>query len=152
MHSYLRTIGFSKIKTKSEQNKLISTILNNTTDRREIEISSDTTFIQINKSFGNGLGLSIVGEYDKDGYFNIDHSFPYCTGESKVVQSDIQIEPHSDKDAYYVISDDFNLGMTLIYNLQNISDYMKTSIKTLNEFKYSLLKNNCGFDSRRVHF
>lgn len=127
MHSYLRTIGFSKIKTKSEQNKLISTILNNTTDRREIEISSDTTFIQINKSFGSGLGLSIVGEYDKDGYFNIDHSFPYCTGESKVVQSDIQIEPHTDKDAYYVISDDFNLGMTLIYNLQNISDYMKAS-------------------------
>ena len=55
MHSYLRTIGFSKIKTKSEQNKLISTILNNTTDRREIEISSDNTFIQINKSFGSFL-------------------------------------------------------------------------------------------------
>lgn len=127
MHSYLRAIGFSKLKNKSDQNKLITAALNDSTDKREIEIGSNIKLIQFNRSYGNGIGLSIVGEYDEEGLFNIDHSFPYCTGNFYTIQSDIQIEPHSDKEAYSAVSDDFNLGITLIYNLQNIVDFVKST-------------------------
>lgn len=132
MHRYLRAIGFSKLKNKSDQNKLITSVLNDATDRREIEIGSDTKLIQINRPFGKGIGLSVIGEYDKEGYFNVDHSFPYCIGNHTVSQADIQIEPHADKEAYSAISDDYNLGITLIYSLQNIVDYVKST--WLNDF------------------
>lgn len=132
MHSYIRAIGFSKLKNKSEQNKLITAALNDATDRREIEIGSETRLIQINRTFGGGIGLSIIGEYDKEGYFNIDHSFPYCIGLKKISQTDIQIEHHPDKEAYSAISDDYNLGITLIYRVQNIIDYVKST--WINEF------------------
>lgn len=127
MHSYLRAIGFSKIKSKSEQNKIIAAALNSATFRREIEIRSDIKLVQISHSFGGPLGLSVIGEYDGDGAFNIDHSFPYCAGQHVVSEADIQIEPHTDKEAYSAVSDDYNLGMTLIYNLQNIVDYVRST-------------------------
>ena len=131
MHSYLRAIGFSKLKNKSDQNKLITAALNDATDRREIELGT-TKLVQINRNFGGGLGLSVVGEYDSEGYFNVDHSFPYCVGTHTTTQADIQIEAHTDKEAYSAVSDDYNLGITLIYNLQNIIDYVKTT--WLNDF------------------
>lgn len=126
MHSYLRAIGFSKLRTKGEQNKLITAALNDATDRREIEIGTNARLAQINRSFGGGLGLSIVGEYDSDGLFHFDHTFPYCEGQYITKQSDIQIEPHKENDAYSAISDDYTLGMTLIYNVQNIVDYVRS--------------------------
>ncbi len=132
MHSYLRAIGFSKIKNKGEQNKLITNILNQSTNKTELEIGSDTKLVQINYSYGKNIGLSIIGECDKEGLFNIDHSFPYCNGIFDTIQSDIQIEPHSDKEAYSAVSDDYNLGITLIYNVQNIIDYVKR--KWLNNY------------------
>lgn len=132
MHSYFRAIGFSKLKTKGDQNKLITAALNDPTSHKEIEISSDIRLVQISRNFGNTLGIYIVGEQDEDGIFNIDHSFPYCLGSHITSQVDIQIEPHTDKEAYSIVSEDYNLGMTLIYNLQNIVEYVRT--KWLNDY------------------
>lgn len=132
MHSYLRAIGFSRLRTKRDQNKLITAALNDATNKQEINIGSETRLVQINYSFGGNIGLSIIGEYDSDDMFHLDHSFPYCLGSHTVTQADIQIEEHSDKEAYSGISDDYNLGMTLIYSLQNIVEYVKST--WLNDF------------------
>lgn len=141
MHNYLRAIGFSRLRFKSEQNKLISDAILDATTKQEISIGANTRLVQINRSFGNGIGLSVIGEYDQDNIFTLDHAFPYCLGTEATTQSEIQIERHSDKEAYSGISDDFDLGMTLIYCLQNIVDYVKGT--WLNDF-YKLPK--------RVHF
>lgn len=126
MHSYFRAIGFSKLKNKTEQNKLITAALNDATDKREIEISSGTRLLQFNRNFGCGLGISIVAELDESGTISIDNSFPYCRGYHTTTQPDIQIEPHSDKEAFSGVSDDYSLGITLIYALQNPIDYIRS--------------------------
>ncbi len=127
MHNYLRAIGFSKLKNKIEENTLITASLNDYSNRSEIEIGSDTTLIQITKSIGPGIGLCIVAEQDQNHTMTVDHVFPYCTGTSKTSQSDIQIEGHFDKEAYSGISDDYNLEITLIYAVQNITDYVRST-------------------------
>lgn len=127
MHSYLRAIGFSKLKNKREQNTLITSALENATDKMEIEIGSGIRLVQINQSFGKNLGISIIGEYDNEEILSIDHFFPFCLGYHTTEQADIQIEPHTDKEAYSAVSEDYNLGMTLIYNLQNIIDYVRST-------------------------
>lgn len=132
MHSYLRAIGFSRLKTKSEQNKLITAALNDATSKQEVSIGAETILSQINRNFGEHLGISIIGEYDKNDIFNIDHFFPYCLGTETITQADIQIEAHTDKEAYSAVSDDYCLGITLIYSLQNIVDYVKST--WLNDF------------------
>lgn len=127
MHSYFRAIGFSKLKNKSEQNKLITAALNDASDKREIEIGSGTRLLQFNRNFGCGLGISIIAELDEDGTISIDHSFPYCSGSHTINQPEIQIESHNDKEAFSGISDDYNLGITLIYAIQNPVDYIRSN-------------------------
>lgn len=127
MHSYLRAIGFSKLKNRSEQNKLITAVLDSATNKKEIEIGSDTKFVQINKSIGGRLGLSIIAEGDKEDHLTIEHSFPYCIGSHTTIQPEILIEPHIDKEAYSGISEDYNLGYTIIYALQNTVDYVRST-------------------------
>lgn len=75
MHSYLRAIGFSKLKNRREQNTLITSALKNNTDKMEIEISSGIRLVQINRNFGKNLGISIIGEYDNEEILSIDHFF-----------------------------------------------------------------------------
>lgn len=127
MHSYLRAIGFSKLKNKIEENTLITAALNDYTNRSEIEIGADTTLIQITKAIGPGIGICILAEHDKKETMTVDHIFPYCLGTTKISQSNIQIEGHADKEAYSGISDDYNLGITLIYAVQNITDYVRST-------------------------
>lgn len=127
MHRYLRAIGFSKIKKNSEQNKLISVAVSNATSQKEIQIGSGLRLLQINHDFGKNIGLAIIGEYNSDDILDIDHIFPYCMGDYTTEQSDIQIEAHNDKEAYSGISDDYNLGITLIYAVQNIVDYVRSN-------------------------
>ncbi len=135
MHSYLRAIGFSKLKKNSEQSKLIAFALSNASEKKEIEIGSDTKLIQINYEFGKNIGLTIIGEYNNDDILDIDHIFPYCIGDHTTEQADIQIESHSDKEAYSGVSDDYSLGITLIYAVQNITDYVRSNWSN-NYYKY----------------
>lgn len=127
MHKYLRAIGFSKIRHNHEQNKLISLALENATERKEIQIASNHNLLQVNHLFAKNIGLSIIAEYNHDDILDVDHIFPYCIGEYKTEQLDIQIECHSDKQAYSAVSDDCNLEITLIYAVQNIVDYVKSN-------------------------
>lgn len=127
MHRYLRAIGFSKLKNKIEENTLTNTVLKDYTSWQEIDIASDTTLIQVGRKIGNGIGLNIIVERDSRDTLTVDHIFPYCLGRTSIQQNDIQIEAHSDKEAYSGISDDYNLGITLIYALQNITDYVKST-------------------------
>mgnify|MGYP002869145660 CR=1 FL=1 len=126
MHSYFRAIGFSKLKNKIEQNTLIKTVLKKSAERTEIEIGSDTRLIQVNHNIGKGFGLTVIAEADSNGTVMVDNSFPYCNGNFFTIQSDIEIEGHTDTEAYSGVSDDFTLGITLIYKLQNVVDYVRT--------------------------
>lgn len=125
MHRYLRAIGFSKIRTKSAQNKLVNAALHDFSSRQEISIGAETSLVQIDRLFGNNFGITIIGEMDTNEIFTLDHAFPYCLGLHTTVHPDIQIEAHSDKEAYSGISDDYDLGITLIYALKNVIDYVK---------------------------
>ncbi|MCM1497095.1 MAG: DUF3881 family protein [Clostridium sp.] len=138
MHSYLRAIGFSKLRNKRAQNELITYMLNTAVDRKEIDVSADTRLVQVDREFDCGLGISVIGEYDMEDTLVIDHIFPYCKGLYTTYQSNIQIEQHPDQEAYSAVSDDYNLGITLIYNLQNIVDYVRST--WLNEY-YQTPKN-----------
>lgn len=126
MNTYFRAIGFSKLKNKIEQNTLIKTALKDGADRRVIDVGADTKLIQVNYPIGNGIGLSVVAEADDNGTIMVDNSFPYCSGKHITNQPDIQIEGRTDIEAYSGVSDDFNLGITLIYKLQNVVDYVRS--------------------------
>ena len=126
MHSYLRAIGFSKCKTRKQLENIYATALRNPNRKMITTISIDTSLIQFEKDFGPSIGLTLIGEYGIDGELSIEHYFPYIKGSSQINLDRIYIEKQTDKESYAGVCEDPRLGMTLIFYLQNISDYAKS--------------------------
>ncbi len=126
MHSFLRAIGFSNIKNRKMLEPLYKEILSAPTKNNMANISADTRLIQFDKDFGDGFGISIIGEMAIDGSVSIEHYFPYVKSDQLTIQDRIFVEKHGDKESYAGVSEDYNLGMTLIFFVQNISEYAKS--------------------------
>lgn len=144
MHSYLRAIGFSKIKSRKQLEKIYALCLRNPNRKVMTTISIDTSLIQFEKDFGSSIGLTLLGEYDVNGALSIEHYFPYIKGDTFLNFENITIEKQTDKESYAGVCDDYRLGMTLIFYVQNIADYAKSkwlnySNRNLSNVKFSAL-------------
>lgn len=132
MHSYLRAIGFSEIRNKNQTDPLILQAISQPTSRIITSVSNTTSMVQINKEYGSDMGISIIGEYDEKGTLNIEHFYPYLIGNYTTHEEEIHIDKHSSNESYAGVCEDFNIGVSLIFYLQNIADYIRT--KWLNKF------------------
>ncbi len=132
MHSYLKSIGFSDIKNKKQVDLVIKNAVMHPTTRIITTVSSSTSLIQINKEFGDGIGLTIIGEYDSKGFLNVEHYFPYAIGNLATKEEEISIEKHSGNESYAGVCEDLNVGTSLIFYLQNIADHVRS--KWLNQY------------------
>lgn len=123
MNNLLPAIGFSSIKNRQMLEPVYREVLHAPTKKIISTISADTRLVQFNKSFGDGFGLSLVGEMAIDGSVSIEYYFPFVRSKLLTVRDGISIERHSDKRSYAGITNGINLGMTLIFNISNIADY-----------------------------
>ena len=126
MHSYLRSIGFSDIKNRRQLTPITKEIIANPTTKNIVTVDADTRLVQLNKDFGKPFGISLVGEMDIDNTISFEYYFPYVRSSFIMNQERIYIEKHGDKESYAGVCEDYNLGMTLIFFLTNISDYANT--------------------------
>ena len=126
MHKYLRAIGFSTITKRKEMEALIKICANEATERAYTSNSDDTMLAVFSKDFAEGMGISICGEYDENNHFSYDYSFPYLKGNEISSYEDLTIERHADKISYAGVCDDVNIGVSLIFYLQNMIPYIRT--------------------------
>jgi hypothetical protein len=98
-------------------------ILSQPTNRMIATVSTDTRIIQLDKDFGDGFGISLVGEMDIENSVSIEYYFPYVRCHSITEQERIYVEKHGDKNSYAGVSEDYNLGMTLIFFATNVAEY-----------------------------
>lgn len=125
MHDYLRAIGFSSVNRRKELDNLIEYVKTSPDERIITPIASGCSLVQINKTFGDNVGITVIGEYDEEDIFHLDHCFPFCKGGLISSEDTISMKKISDKEAYEAFCDDVNLGCPLIFFLQNISDYVR---------------------------
>lgn len=104
---------------------LIGKALHLPTEKKSAKVGEKNTLVQVNKDFGPGIGLSVVGEYDEKGFLNVEYTFPYLKGGYGVNYNDILMERHTDKEAYSGICENINLGVSLIFYLQNVGEYVE---------------------------
>ena len=125
MHKYLAAIGFSQIKNRKDFNKLVMMCINDSTERSYTSNTDDTMLAILSKEFVPGVGLTVCGEYDDSNTFTYEYSYPYLRGTGITTSEDITIERHADKESYAGVCDDINMGITLIFYLQNIIPYIR---------------------------
>lgn len=125
MHSYLRAVGFSNIKSRKDLEVIIGRIMDKPDSKEMIKMNATTTLTEMKMDFAERLGVAIRGEYDEKGFFHLDHYFPYCIGQRISVKEEVSINKRVDTEAYTGMCDDVRLGVSLIFYLQNSLEYTK---------------------------
>ena len=142
MHLFLRTVGFSEFDTKMEE-KLIKTA---------VKESISAGYVMRHEGFERGIiqfkvsehmGMYIYGTYVGK-KFKMDYYYPYLTSELRSDNDEITVERHCDKESYAVVCDELKAGVTLIFYLQNVMEYMNyiTGVEGFDYNDFDLSKKN----------
>ncbi len=132
MNIFLRSLGFSEIDSKNEKKLVMA----------GIQGCLEEGLVLRHKLFDRGIiilrvsqstGLYIYGRYEED-KFVYEYYFPFVVGNTATYNSELTIERHLDKESYAAVCDDAKTGVTLIFYLQNVMDYMEY-ISNLKGFK-----------------
>lgn len=129
MHRYLRAVGFSKITKKHVLEEILEAIIDGP-DRKIIDGGEETVFSQLEKCCGEDFGISICGEYDENGNFKMDYYYPFCYGYGITTYEQPIVERHADKESYAGLCDDFRVGISIIFYVNNTAEYKRSQNKT----------------------
>ncbi len=124
MHRFLQAIGFSEFKNKKQLDLLLKDIIAHP-DTEKLAIDSDgNEFSEITRMYSEYFGIKVCGEYLDDNSFYVDYFFPVFLGREASTDEQIDIERHMGNESYAGVCDEMRLGVTLIFYLQNVADYL----------------------------
>lgn len=124
MHSYLRAIGFSNINNRADINQLIDLVKENASYKKTVQISHQMSLTEISMEFGYDFGITLRGEYDQNDLFHVDNYFPFLSGCHTDTHEEVILNKRVDAEAYTGMCDDYRLGVSLIFYLQNVAKYL----------------------------
>lgn len=124
MHKFLRSIGFSNIKTQKDLQGLVADIIQDPTDKAYTDFGNDTIYAEFDKDYAEDIGIAVRGVFEDD-KFIYNYYFPYFKGCGITSEEDVSIERHAEKESYAGICDDIKVGVSLIFYMQNVVDYIR---------------------------
>ncbi len=122
MNIYLQALGFQDMTSEKEREFLNAQITRYTKD----------DLLLLNETMNRGVivvrisastGLYIYGRFQED-TFIYEYYFPFVIGDTITENDEITIERHLDKESFAVVCDEHKTGVTLIFYLQNVIDYL----------------------------
>lgn len=125
MHQYLKAIGFGNLQSKKELRELLKEVEKNFTHQTIVYYSEDADFCELQKEYGQGMGITVCGELDNEEHFDADYYFPYFEGSGVTTCAEVMVEKRIEREQYVGICEDSKVGISLIFHLQNGIDYMK---------------------------
>lgn len=128
MHDYLRAVGFSKIRNKRELQQLLTMVMVRPDREYAANCGSGLMCAEKSRDFTGNAGITVRGEMDegvfgKEGEFNYEYYFPHYTGRHLSLTEDISIEKLSEREEYDGVCDVVNLGVSLIFHMNQLVDY-----------------------------
>lgn len=126
MHKFLRAIGFSHI-TKEQLQHIFADIISAPTVQKAALDSEGNEFAELSKEYGDFFGISVRGVYNEDDTFEMEYYYPYLCGKNISTIEPAEVEKYAEKESYAGICDEVRIGVTLIFYLQNVVDYLAVS-------------------------
>lgn len=120
----MRAIGFSKM-TNTDMHEKLMDVIGSATSRNYTSNGENTMLAEFCKDFSERFGIAVVGEFDEKDKFTYEYCYPYFRGVSVSSEEDISVERHADKESYAGVCDDYRVGVSLIFYLQNMISYVK---------------------------
>ena len=125
MHKYLRAVGFSTIETKKQIRDLMNDVIINPNRKEFIETGTGSILAEYSKNYCPTCGITLRGEYDESNSLTLDFYYPFVQADEVSTTEEISVERHADKESFAGMCDDYRIGATLIYYVQNGMSVMK---------------------------
>ena len=106
MHSYLRAVGFSKVRSREEIKEIIGDTVRNYDEKIAVEDHPDGIFTEFSKNYGCDCGITVCGQYDEYNRFHVDYYFPFFRGTGITTQEQVTVERHLDRESFAGACDD----------------------------------------------
>lgn len=124
MHDFMSAIGFSGIKNKSDLRRLIKDTIEAPTEVFMAPCGMESAFGGVSKAYADRIGLMVMGEFSPEADLDPEYEFPYIKGRQITTTEETSIEKVADKEAYVGVCDEVHVGVSLIFQLLNVKDYM----------------------------
>lgn len=148
MHSFLKAVGFSDVTSRSEEEKIINMVIENGSERQVAKLSDTCSTVEIFMEVADETGVVVRGEYDDRGNFHVEHFFPIHKGQNMSACEAIFINKRVDTDAYTGMCDDYRVGVSLIFYLQNKIDYINKKWDRNDRTKYPIYLSALATDGK----
>ena len=127
MHKFLPAIGFSKINKEEMESLLQEIILRPDYQESAIDFEGNQ-FVELRYMVADNVGMVLRGIYNDNDEFILDYYYPTFFAESISITNDVDVIKQSDKENYQVMVDEIRLGVNLIFQLQNMGEYLRKNI------------------------
>ena len=125
MHKYMRAIGFSKLNSRKELQKLVTDVIVNGPVRSYTSLDDDNVIASFSREVAPGVGLCVVGEFDEEDQFTYDYFYPFVEATAISTEEDVSVERHAATESYAGVFEDVRMGVSIIFYLQNLIPYIK---------------------------
>lgn len=131
MHTYLASVGFSHIRSRREMDQILRDVILHYDTRNVFRTEDGRLYGEYMKDFATDMGICVCGEYDEDGDFHLEYSFPYFAGVTVSMFQDVDFEKHAGEESYAGAMEDPRIGATIIFYLNNMGQ-MRDSLEAGN--------------------
>ncbi len=124
MHSYLKSIGFSDLSGRDVR-RLLRQVIKSPDSKKLFSQSGGIMHAEYRKMFSDCFGIAVCGEYTEEEGFEYDYYYPFLIPYHVSSVGRIDVEKHLSSYAMSGYCDDYKVGVTLIFYLQNRIDYIR---------------------------
>ena len=125
MNKFFRAIGFTSPMTAAGLQSLVNEVLSAPDFRAYTTNGDDTLLAEFRMDFGEHCGVAVCGEFDANDQFRYEYCYPYCISDTISTVQTISVEPQIRQEGYLGVCDDFKVGVTLIFHVQDMVEYVK---------------------------
>ena len=126
MHSFLKSVGYTVEGNPGEIEEIIRTTILKAEYRKEVKLKRGGKLIEYIRFTTDDSGIIVVGEEDEEKKFHYKYYFPFGVSAGSINPEDeFYINKKVDSDAYTAMCDDPRVGMSLIFYVVNVVDFLK---------------------------
>ena len=125
MHRFLRSIGFSSVRTKQQLNDLKSWVLADPDRLSVVGLPDDGNVAMAEREIAGHAGIAVVGEMDERGELQPEYYFPYISTTHISSDARLTCEKQSQRNGFIGMCEDYRMGMALIFTVRNVAEVFK---------------------------
>lgn len=128
MHDFLRSIGFSSLKSKKQLQELTEWVLEKPDHLSVVSLDSESNLAVAEREVAGHAGIAVVGEMDEQGVLIPEYYYPYISSTHLSSDSRISYDKLHKKTGFIGMCEDFRMGMALIFNVRNITELYRNEM------------------------